>query len=69
MGKRRPLVHNPAWFMKLATAPLTLLPTPPLSPAAVDFVLMEEPVENGPLVRDLGLTLTPLADGLRYLKA
>lgn len=69
MGKRRPLLHNPAWLMKLATAPLTLLPTPPLSPLAVDFVLMEEPVSNEPILRDLGLKLTPLAEGLSYLKA
>jgi nucleoside-diphosphate-sugar epimerase len=68
MGKRRPLVHHPAWFMKLATLPMTLLPAPPLSPAAVDFVLMEEPVENEPLLRDLGIRLTPLAEGLGYLR-
>lgn len=68
MGKRRPLIHHPVWFMKLATAPLTLLPAPPLSPAAVDFVLMEEPVDNGPLLGDFGLRLTPLAQGLSYLR-
>lgn len=69
MGKRRPLLHQPAWFMKLATAPLTLLPTPPLSPAAVDFVLMEEPVDNTAAVRDLGIRLRSLAEGLIYLRA
>jgi len=68
MGKRRPLVHQPAWLMKLAAAPLTLLPTPPLSPAAVDFVLMEEHVDITPLVQDFGIRLTPLAEGLRYLE-
>ncbi len=67
MGRRRPLLHNPAWLMKIATAPLTLLPTPPLSPAAVDFVLMEEPVDTGPLLSDFRIRLTPLAEGLRYL--
>jgi uncharacterized protein YbjT (DUF2867 family) len=67
MGKQRPLIHHPAWFMKLATAPLTLLPAPPLSPEAVDFVLMEEPVDVGPLVRDFQIRLTPLAEGLSYL--
>ncbi|HLO01663.1 MAG TPA: complex I NDUFA9 subunit family protein [Symbiobacteriaceae bacterium] len=69
MGKRRPLLHNPTWLMKLVTAPLTLLPTPPLSPAAVDFVVQEAPVDNGPLLRDLGLQLTPLAEGLGYLRS
>jgi uncharacterized protein YbjT (DUF2867 family) len=67
MGKRRPLLHQPAWLMKLVTAPLTLLPAPPLSPAAVDFVLMEEAVDNGAVLRDFGLRLRPLAEGLRYL--
>jgi len=69
MGKRRPLLHQPAWLMKLATAPLTLLPTPPLSPAAVDFVLMEEPVDNAAVLRDLSIRLRPLAEGLAYLNA
>lgn len=68
MGKRRPLLHNPTWLMKLVAAPLTLLPNPPLSPAAIDFITMEAPVENGPILRDLGLRLTPLSEGLRYLQ-
>jgi NADH dehydrogenase len=67
MGKRRPLLHSPVGLMKLATAPLTLLPTPPLSPGAVEFVVMEEPVDNGALLRDFGLRLTTLRKGLAYL--
>jgi len=67
MGKSRPLLHNPAWLMKLVTAPMALLPTPPLSPSAVDFVLMEEPVDNTAVIRDLAIELTPLAKGLAYL--
>jgi len=69
MGKRKPLLHSPVWLMKLVTAPLVLLPTPPMSPSAVDFVLMEEHVDNGPLLRDFGLVLTPLASGLRYMQS
>lgn len=68
MGKKRPLFHHPAWFMKIATAPMLLLPAPPLSPAAVDFVLMEEPVDNRALLRDFNIRLTPLAEGLSYLR-
>lgn len=68
MGRRKPLVHHPAWFMKLVTAPLAVLPAPPLSPRAVDFVLMEEPVDNTALLRDFGLSLTPLDQGLSYLR-
>lgn len=66
--RSRALLHAPAWFVKLATAPLTLLPAPPFSPAAVDFVLMDEPVDNGPLERDLGIIMRPLSEGLAYLR-
>lgn len=69
MGRRRPLLHSPAGLVKLAAWPLQFLPAPPLSPAAVDFVLMEEPVDNTPALRDLGIKLTPLAEGLSYLRA
>ncbi len=68
MGRRRPLLHAPAWLMKAAAWPLQFLPAPPLSPGAVDFVLMEEPVDNSAVLRDLGLTLTPLEQGLAYLR-
>lgn len=68
MGKKRPLFHVPAGLMKIVTLPLTLLPQPPLSPEAVDFILMEEPCDNTALIEDFGITLTPLAEGLSYLK-
>lgn len=32
LGRKRPLVHHPVWFMKLATIPLQLLPAPPSPP-------------------------------------
>jgi len=67
MGKSRPLVHHPAWFMKIVTAPMAILPTPPLSPSAVDFILMDEPVDNTAVLKDFQIKLTPLAEGLRYL--
>lgn len=68
MGRRKPLLHSPAGLMKVATWPLQFLPAPPLSPGAVDFVLMEEPVDSTAVLRDLRLRLTPLADGLGYLR-
>lgn len=67
MGKRRPLLHGPVPLIKAVAALLALLPTPPLSPAAVDFILMDEPVQIAPLVRDLPMRLTPLEEGLAYL--
>lgn len=68
MGKWQPLFHQPVWLMKIVAAPLTLLPTPPLSPAAVDFVMMEEKVETGPLKRDFKIRMRPLHEGLAYLR-
>ena len=44
LKKRRPIVPHPKPLMKLAGFFLQFLPKPPLSPAAVDFVTMEEPV-------------------------
>lgn len=69
MGKRRPLLHNPRWLMKLVTIPMQLLPSPPLSPSAVDFVLMEEDVDTTALIRDFGARLRPLSEGLEYLRS
>lgn len=69
MGRRKPLLHSPAGLMKIAAWPLQFLPAAPLSPGAVDFVLMEEPVDNTLAQRDLGLKLTPLAEGLSYLRS
>lgn len=67
MGRRRPLLHHPVWFMKVATLPMALLPSPPLSPSAVDFVVMEEHVDTRELLRDFQVRLTPLVEGLQYL--
>lgn len=69
MGKRRPLLHNPRWLMKLVTIPMQLLPSPPLSPSAVDFVLMEEDVDTTALIRDFSARLRPLSEGLEYLRS
>lgn len=69
LGKRRLLLHQPAWMMKLVALPMTLLPTPPLSPAAIDFILMEELVDPSEAIRAFGIRFERLEDGLRrYLK-
>lgn len=69
LGKRRFLFHQPALIMKLVALPMTLLPTPPLSPAAIDFILMEELVDPSEAIRVFGITFERLEDGLRrYLK-
>jgi hypothetical protein len=50
--------------MKLATRPLTLLPTPPMTPDAIDFVVASAPVDTDLLRQRLPRRLSPLAEGL-----
>lgn len=64
LKKRKPIVHHPIWLMKTLASPLSLLPKAPLSPEAVDFITMEERVDNSDVVHVLKLELTKLADGL-----
>jgi uncharacterized protein YbjT (DUF2867 family) len=60
----RPIVPGPAPLIKLAAAPLTLLPDPPLSPDAIDFVNQPAAVDNGPLLARMPRRLTPFVEGL-----
>jgi NADH dehydrogenase len=64
LGRRRPILHAPVVLMKVLTAPLTLLPSPPMTPAAIDFVVQSAQVDTGPLTAALPRRLTPLAEGL-----
>ncbi|MGA3058162.1 MAG: complex I NDUFA9 subunit family protein [Candidatus Limnocylindrales bacterium] len=63
-GRRRLILHVPARLMKLLTRPLTLLPSPPMTPDAIDFVVQSAQVDSGPLHERLPRRLTPLAEGL-----
>ena len=63
-GRRRPILHAPAKLMKLATRPLTLLPTPPMTPDGIDFVVASAPVDTDLLRQRLPRRLSPLAEGL-----
>ncbi|MFN2389056.1 MAG: NAD(P)H-binding protein [Actinomycetota bacterium] len=70
LGKRRVIVPVPAPLVKLATAPLLLLPSPPLSPGAVDFATQDGLVDASELEMLLGLQPLELTEGLaRYLAA
>jgi NADH dehydrogenase len=62
--KRRPIIHAPAALMKLMTRPLTLLPSPPMTPDAIDFIVQSAPVDTAPLTAALPRHLTPLAEAL-----
>ncbi len=64
MRRRRPILHAPIFMMKIATAPLTLLPTPPMTPAAIDFVVQSAPVDTTELSRLLPRRLRTVAEGL-----
>ena len=61
---RRPIIPSPAPLVKLATAPLTLLAEPPLTPDAIDFVNQPATVDLAPLLARLPRRLMPLAEGL-----
>jgi NADH dehydrogenase len=63
-GLARPIVPGPAPLIKLAAWPLTLLPKPPLTPDAVDFINQPATVDNGPLLGAMPRRLTPLEEGL-----
>jgi NADH dehydrogenase len=63
-GLARPIVPGPTPLIKLAAWPLTLLPKPPLTPDAVDFINQPATVDNGPLMEAMPRRLTPLEEGL-----
>jgi uncharacterized protein YbjT (DUF2867 family)/ligand-binding SRPBCC domain-containing protein len=61
----RPILPAPAPLIKLAVAPLVLLPSPPMTPDAIDFVNQPAEVDIEPLLERMPRTLTSLDDGLR----
>ena len=63
-GLRRPVVPGPAPLIKLALQPLRLLPSPPLTPDAVDFINQPATVDLGPLLERMPRRLTSLDEGL-----
>lgn len=65
----KPLMPGPTPLIKLAAWPMRVLPNPPLSPDAVDFVNQPATVDIEPLLRAMPRTLTPLEVGLAtYLR-
>lgn len=63
-GIRRPIVPAPSAMLRLAAQPLRLLPAPPLTPDAIDFVNAPATVDLGPLLARMPRRLTPLDEGL-----
>ncbi len=70
MGKRRLVVPVPAQLLQLATAPLVVLPKPPMTPRGVDFAVQDGLVDTSALETVLDLHPLSLREGLaRYLAA
>jgi NADH dehydrogenase len=69
LGKRKRLLHQPAWLVKIPAAVLQYLPNAPLSPGAVDFITMDERVDPSETERVFGVRFRSLEEGLRaYLR-
>lgn len=66
-GYRRPIVHIPAWLMRIAGSVAERLPRPVFSRDAVTFVTADNACDIGPLVERLGIRLTPMRQALSYL--
>jgi uncharacterized protein YbjT (DUF2867 family) len=67
-GKKRAIVPVPDALAKAGVAPLTMLPRPPMTPSAIDFVTQDGLVDNTEMERVLDVHPVPLRDGLsRYL--
>jgi len=67
-GHRRPIVHVPEALMRLAGMLGEMLPRPVFSRDAVDFLTADNPCDNGPLIAEFGIRLTPARAGMSYLK-
>lgn len=61
---RRPIVPGPTPLIKLAAVLLSWLPSPILTPDAVDFINQPAVVRIEPLLERMPRRLTPLAEGL-----
>lgn len=64
LGRRRPLLHHPVGLMKLLVRPMALLPNPPLSPGAVEFITETVEIDPGPAMEYLGFAFRSLRIGL-----
>jgi uncharacterized protein YbjT (DUF2867 family) len=70
MGKRRVILPIPATLAKLATAPLTLLPKPPMTPLGIDFAVQDGLVDSSDAEKVLDVHPVSLREGLsRYLRS
>ncbi len=64
LGRRRFILHQPVFVGKLLGSVAQLLPTPPLTPDAVEFICFPAVANNLTLQRVFAPKLTPLREGL-----
>jgi uncharacterized protein YbjT (DUF2867 family) len=70
LGKKRAQIPIPRPLARLGTAPLLLLPTPPMTPTGVEFASQDGLVDMRAARRALGVDPVPFEEGLRrYLVA
>jgi uncharacterized protein YbjT (DUF2867 family) len=65
LGKQKPLIHQPAWLVKIPAAIIQFLPNAPLSPGAIDFITMDEQVDPSDAEQVFGIQFRTLEAGLR----
>lgn len=63
-GKKRTILHQPVALGKLIGSVLQLLPNPPLSADAIDFITHDAIADNTAVERVFAPKLTPLREGL-----
>jgi NADH dehydrogenase len=64
-GRKRPILHQPMFVGKAIGSVARFLPTPPLTPDAVEFIAAPAVADDADLRRVLNTELTSLRDGLR----
>ena len=70
MGKKRLVLPIPLALAKLGTAPLVVLPSPPMTPHGIDFAVQDGLVDTAELEKVLEVHPIPLREGLaRYIGA
>lgn len=68
-NKKRPLIKHPICFMKIVGFFMNaFLPRPPLSPNAVDFVTMNQPVDTSNVEKYFNFKPKLLKEGLAFYK-
>jgi NADH dehydrogenase len=65
LGKKKPLLHQPAWLVKIPASVIQYIPNAPLSPGAIDFIVMDERVDPSDAELVFGMRFRGLEDGLR----